>query len=625
MNYSFYTSKELRPRGWMKRQLEIQAEGLMGNLDLVWRDVRDSAWIGGNAEGWERVPYWLDGFIPLAFLLDNDNMKMRAKKYIDAVIAAQKPDGWLCPCPDNEREKYDTWALMLLSKVLIVWYDCTGDERVPDVLYRAMKNYLFLLSSETIHLFDWGKFRWFECFHALNFLYKKFGEEWIRELGIILKKQGTDYTQFRESWKRPLAQWTLETHAVNLAMMLKGEAISHQLLGEEMTGIADELADILYRYNGTPAGIFTGDECLSGLSPIQGTELCAVVELMYSCEVIYAATGDAKWAEILEKAAFNALPATFSDDMWAHQYDQMANQVAATDFREKSPFLTNGPESNVFGLEPNFGCCTANGGQGFSKLALAAFMHTENLVENVIPVPSELHDHGINIILDTAYPFENRLEYSVSAERDFCLKIRLPEGAKNVAINGKSSEPEIHFTAGKKERYVVTFNTDTTYVTLKNGLSCVMSGSLLFAVPISYKKVIHEYTRDEVERKYPYCDYEYLPKSDWSYAYTGTQLTRCFRGISDIPFSSVHPPCTVSAEVGKIEWGFEDGYTDICAAYPKSTVIRDETKKILLYPYGCAKLRMTELPMCRRKNSEIFPSQREETSVIAAGTIEPEH
>ena len=51
----------------MRQQLEIQAKGLSGNLDKFWPDIKDSAWIGGDREGWERVPYWLDGFIPLAW------------------------------------------------------------------------------------------------------------------------------------------------------------------------------------------------------------------------------------------------------------------------------------------------------------------------------------------------------------------------------------------------------------------------------------------------------------------------------------------------------------------------------------------------------------------------------
>ena len=125
--YSFLTSREVTPTGWLRRQLEIEAKGLAGNLDKVWPDVRDSKWIGGTAEGWERVPYWLDGFIPLAFLLRDEDMEARAKKYVDAIIARQEPDGWICPSGDTPRDKYDIWAIHLISKVLTVWYDCTGD------------------------------------------------------------------------------------------------------------------------------------------------------------------------------------------------------------------------------------------------------------------------------------------------------------------------------------------------------------------------------------------------------------------------------------------------------------------------------------------------------------------
>ena len=48
----------------------------------MWRDIKESKWIGGEAEGWERVPYWLDGFIPLAYLLEDEDMIARAKKHI---------------------------------------------------------------------------------------------------------------------------------------------------------------------------------------------------------------------------------------------------------------------------------------------------------------------------------------------------------------------------------------------------------------------------------------------------------------------------------------------------------------------------------------------------------------
>ena len=36
------TTRQLKPEGWLKRQLEIQAEGLSGHLDLIWPDIRES-------------------------------------------------------------------------------------------------------------------------------------------------------------------------------------------------------------------------------------------------------------------------------------------------------------------------------------------------------------------------------------------------------------------------------------------------------------------------------------------------------------------------------------------------------------------------------------------------------
>ena len=169
--WDFYTAKELEPRGWLRRQLEIQAKGLGGNLHKIWPDIRDSAWIGGDREGWERVPYWLDGFVPLAYLLRDGALISDAKRYIDAILAAQQPDGWICPCKKEARARYDTWAVQLIAKTLKVYYDCSGDERIPDVLYRVLKNYYDLLKSGEIRLFGWGKYSWIETFIALNFIY----------------------------------------------------------------------------------------------------------------------------------------------------------------------------------------------------------------------------------------------------------------------------------------------------------------------------------------------------------------------------------------------------------------------------------------------------------------------
>ena len=600
--WNYYTSNEIKPEGWLRRQLEIQAESLAGNLDKVWRDVRDSKWIGGDAEGWERVPYWLDGFIPLAYLLEDEDMIARAKKYIDAIISFQKPSGWICPCTEEEIPTYDSWAVQLISKVLVVYYECSGDERIPDVLYRVVRNYYDLLSSGTITLFKWGKYRWFETFIAIGFLKGVYKEPWLNDLARILKDQGADYSKLTGLWKRPLNKWTYDTHIVNLAMMLKYEAVSHRYLGEEYTDVAEKLSEVLRTYNGTPVGLFTGDECLGGLSPIRGTELCSVAEQMFSYELLFAESGDFKWAERLEMLAFNALPATISDDMWAHQYDQQSNQIACIRFPGKPLFGTNKHEAHLFGLEPEYGCCTANFGQAWPKLALSTWAFNRfKTICSVVPLPSSIETEWANITLKTNYPFENVLEYTIEAKEDFNFFVRLPARIDNVRVNGKRHCDPVFLSqflsAGMEETLTVTFDTKPEFIDRPHNLKSVRCGSLVFSLPIEYEKKMYEYERKGVERKFPYCDYEYIPKSDWGYAFSSFDFKINRKEVTDIPFSSEKPPVTLTARMRKISWGLEDGYEHVCAKLPESrTPISDELE-IELYPYGCAKLRMTEMPL----------------------------
>ena len=597
--WNFYTTKELKPRGWLKRQLQIQAEGLAGNLDKMWPDVKNSAWIGGDREGWERVPYWLDGFIPLAYLLEDEDMIARAKKYVDAIIAAQQEDGWICPCTEEERPTYTTWVVFLITKALALYCDCSKDERIPEVIYRTLKNYYQLLRDGVIKLFGWTAFRWYEGFIAIDFTYKRYKEEWLLELCRILQEQGVDYDELTELWKHPRNEWRFDTHLVNIMMTLKYEAVTCDLLGKSYTDHVEELWQLLDKYNGTALGTLTGDECLAGVSPIQGTELCAVVEQMYSYEWLYAYTGDKKWMERLEVLAFNALPATISDDMWVHQYDQMSNQIACQRFPGKPIFRTNEADAHLFGLEPNFGCCTSNMGQGWPKFTLSAFMHQGDTIINCLPVPTELKDGDKHILVETNYPFENSLTYTVETGSEFTFKIRIPSFAKNLVVDGKAVKDEelaFRLKAGQKCVITVSFDADVRLEKRPFGLNTVKCGSLVFSVPIQYEKKMLEYEKDGVERKFPYCDYAFTPVSDWNYAYCGDDFVRVNKDVDTIPFFSEKPPVVVKAKVRKVDWGLEEGYLDVCAKVPRSLEPISGEEEIELYPYGCAKLRMTELP-----------------------------
>ena len=600
--WNFYTSKEIKPQGWLRRQLEIQAEGLSGNLHKIWPDIRDSAWVGGKCEGWERVPYWLDGFIPLAYLLDRDDMIDTVKKYIEAIIGAQEDDGWLCPCKKEERPQYDTWALQLICKTLVVYYDCSGDDRIPDVIYKAFRNYYNHLRRKEIALFGWGKFRWFESFITLNFLYEKYGEEWIVDLANIIKEQSFDYNKTTDNWKKPSHNWKMNTHIVNMTMMLKSEAVSHDLLGEEYTDNAEKLRTILDKYNGTAFESFTGDEVLSGLDPTKGTELCAVVEQMYSYEHIFAHTGDNKWAERLEVLAFNALPATISEDMWTHQYVQQVNQIACQKTMIMAPWSTNGPYANNFGLEPNYGCCTANFNQGWPKLALCPFMHKDNTIISSIMLPSVLKDKDVTIKLETEYPFRNKMHYYIEADKDFDFIIRIPSFAENLRVNGETAETKDQNFAIKQGNTEIEIEFDAVPYFKKrpDDLYVLQMGSLLFSVPIKYDKKMKEYTKKGVERKFPYCDYQLIPKTPWNYGFANEDLKVCYNAFDGAPFSETKPSVTINANMQQINWGLKFPYRSICRKTPKSRVPVSDIQEIELYPYGCSRLRMTEMPILNK-------------------------
>jgi len=114
-----------------------------------------------------------------------------------------------------------------------------------------------------------------------------------------------------------------------------------------------------------------------------------------------------------------------------------------------------------------------------------------------------------------------------------------------------------------------------------------------------YETRMHEYVKNGVERKFPYCDYELIPQSDWNFAFCSNDVTVKPNEISGVPFSSKNPPIVISAKLQQIDWGFEERYDTICAKFPHSLQPISDAFEMKLIPYGCAKLRMTELPFLK--------------------------
>jgi len=186
----------------------------------------------------------------------------------------------------------------------------------------------------------------------------------------------------------------------------------------------------------------------------------------------------------------------------------------------------------------------------------------------------------------------------------FSLKIRIPKWAKSVKINGKEVTKKEYIILRKKWNGKEEITLELCDVpNIKNrpfNMKTVEYGPLVFSLPIKAEYKKKEYEKDGVERKFPYCDYELLPKEEWRYALSNTAFTVEERPISKIPFSSKNPAVILKAEMQRINWEYAEDYDSVSAVFPKSRKSIGEIEEKILYPYGCSKLRITEMPVIKK-------------------------
>ncbi|HPM81571.1 MAG TPA: hypothetical protein PLF81_12775, partial [Candidatus Anammoximicrobium sp.] len=119
----------VKPQGWLKDQLTIQANGLTGHLDEFWPPLVKTGWKGSDGESWERGPYYLDGLVPLAYLLDDPRLIAKTRPWLEGILASGQPDGWFGPAKNKDR-----WPLAVALKVLTQYHEATGDPRALELL-----------------------------------------------------------------------------------------------------------------------------------------------------------------------------------------------------------------------------------------------------------------------------------------------------------------------------------------------------------------------------------------------------------------------------------------------------------------------------------------------------------
>lgn len=643
--YSELPLGAVKANGWLQHQLQIMAAGTTGHLDEVYDKVKnDNGWLGGKGDGWEETPYWLDGAVPLAYLLNDEALKKKVSQYINWTLDNQRPSGYFGPITKWERETgkkitvndcdkgEDWWPKMVMLKVLQQYYNATSDARVLPFMSKFFKYQLQTLRVCPIKKWtEWSNSRGHDNSMMVQWLYLKTKEPFLPELAALVASQTFEWSKWfaERDWVINAAvhqndEFWMARHGVNVAMAIKTPAIDYQRTGDTKylkalkTGFND-----LMTLHGLPMGIFSADEDLHGNSPVQGVELCAVVEAMYALEKIVGITADPHYMDALERMTFNALPTQTTDDYNCKQYYQVANQVHI----KKGTFDFSWPfdrgMTNVLGMRSGYTCCLANMHQGWTKFTSHLWYATPgNGIAALHFAPSTVTatlgsaKTAVTIQQQTSYPFDGKIDFnfSMKGKAGFPFHVRIPGWSKQavILINGV----EYKKAAGGQVLVInrewkngdivsVDFAMEVTVSNWGKNSRAIERGPLVYALKLNER---WEKKNDAEEGDY----FELYTDDAWNYGIVSDILKDPTQQVTVQPLKPVtdnfiwnlaNAPIQLQLRAKKIPgWVISDDVaqqpvSDRFGHYRGKTA--DAIETISLVPYGCTKLRIVAFPIVK--------------------------
>lgn len=606
----------IRAQGWLANELDLMRTGMTGRLAELSKFLKpDNGWFGSANEGWEEQPYWFRGFYDLAVLTADPRLQKQSDRWIEAVLSSQDRDGYFgagfhkSVTGKNGQRLADVWPHMVMLDALVSHCERTGDPRVAPLMSRF---FAFLRDLEDPMFVkpllegfgDWKpsiqRSRAGDMMPHIFWLYNRTGEAWLLDLAA----------RFYRHIEPPTGTY-LDGHVINFTQRFAYPGIFSTLSREPW-----HLAQTEYWYRlhmetwgQQPRGIFGADENIRPgyVDPRQGFETCGFGEFAKSNYLLGRLTGDPVYADRTEDLLFNHFPASQTPDRKGLHYLTASNQPQLDDSREHeyqnqgrqiiySPHIYRCCQHNVAMTWPWF---AANLWQATADHGLAAWMYASN------EVTAKAGREGAEVTIreETDYPFRGSLKFTVvKGGARFPLYLRVPRwaGRFEVTVNQRRVE-----AAARPSAYVRIERAwapgDTVEIVMpmhvavkvwpRTGAVTVDRGPLSYSV-----KIGERWNRCGGTDEWP--EWEVIPTTAWNYGLADLKdFTVTEKPVTaSQPWKPENAPVEIRANAKRIpNWKLEKETVAELQASPVRSSEPVET--ITLIPLGCARLRMSCLPV----------------------------
>ncbi|MGX8706614.1 MAG: hypothetical protein ACSW8J_08550, partial [bacterium] len=501
---------------------------------------------------------------------------------------------------------------------------------------RFFKRQFTNLSGEPLR--DWDVARGAENMELALWLYNLTGQRHLIELCNRLKVQTLDWPTFFHTfsntipmskslkWKRlrealeeeqsePLesihrpyfrSQFQL-SYGVNVAMGLKTPGVVNLFKSgfKEQGGFRFGW-EKLTRHHGVANGMFTCDEHLNGNNPTQGIETAAVTALMQSIEVLLG-LGDfaPEYADILEKVAYNALPAAWTSDMTAWQTCQQVNQVKVSD--EPRRWYNLPDDANLFtdrDYAPDYPGDLEQGWPGF--VAAQWYMTSDGGLQAISYAPCTVRaavgNVPVRVKVSGGYPFSQSVEIEVSVRQpcEFPLYLRVPFWARQPMIflpDGEIMQVRSGETTCVRRRW-------STGDTVRLELPAAPRVSKWYhqSGAVELGPLLMAWQPNEDWEQLPSGGWQVTTEDTWNWALLREEPMKAVYDDAPDAFGVGGPPVSVLVKAVPVEWPMDGASAANVPMVPR--IDAAQTQVIELIPYGATALRIAQFPQARAEGQE---------------------